>query len=124
MIGKKKQIFGGVVLMILLLSFAAISSHKKEEKPNILWITLEDTSPQFMAPYGSKVVTTPTLDALGREGVIFNHAYATGAVCSPSRNTIITGCTTEELGTGNHRSNYAIPDFIKGFPHYLQEAGY
>lgn len=124
MIGEKKQIFGGVVLMMLLLSFAAISSYKKEEKPNILWITLEDTSPQFLAPYGGKLLTTPTLDALGREGVIFNHAYATGAVCSPSRNTIITGCTTEALGTGNHRSKQSIPDFIKGFPYYLQKAGY
>jgi arylsulfatase A-like enzyme len=121
---EKKRISGRKVLFLLFLSFAAISCDKKEEKPNILWITLEDTSPQFLATYGGKLLTTPTLDALAREGVIFNHAYATGAVCSPSRNTIITGCSTEALGTGNHRSKQPIPDFIKGFPYYLQKAGY
>lgn len=115
-----KNLFVGILISSLVsCNFVTI-----KERPNILWITLEDTSPQFLAAYGGKLVTTPTLDKLGKDGVVFNHAYATGAVCSASRSTIITGCSTEELGTGNHRSNYDIPSFIKGFPYYLKKAGY
>ncbi len=112
------------ILSVSLLCVILYSCHNKDEKPNILWITIEDTSPHFMANYGNSINTTPTMDQLGQEGVVFTNAFAPGAVCSSSRSSIITGCSTEALGTGNHRSKYKLPDFIKGFPYYLNEAGY
>lgn len=104
----------------LFLSSAAFS----QEKPNILWVTIEDTSPQFIGCYGNKDASTPVIDKLAEEGVRFTNAFSTGTVCSPSRSTIITGVRTFKMGTGNHRSNYTIPDFIHGFPYYLQKQGY
>lgn len=95
-----------------------------QQKPNILWITIEDTSPQFIACYGNSNASTPNIDKLASQGVRFTNAFSTGTVCSPSRSCIITGVKTYKAGTGNHRSNYPIPDFIKGFPYYLQKAGY
>jgi len=94
------------------------------QKPNILWVTIEDTSPQFIGCYGNKDARTPVIDQLASEGVRFTNAFSTGTVCSPSRSCIITGVKTYKMGTGNHRSNYPIPEFIKGFPYYLQQAGY
>ena len=64
------------------------------------------------------------MDGLARDGIRFNYAFSTGSVCSPSRSALITGVKTYELGTGNHRSGYPIPDFIHGFPKYLKDAGY
>ena len=95
-----------------------------QQKPNILWITIEDTSPQFIGCYGNGNARTPVIDKLAEEGVRFTNAFSTGTVCSPSRSAIITGVHTFKMGTGNHRSNYPIPDFIKGFPYYLQQQGY
>jgi len=95
-----------------------------QQKPNILWITIEDTSPQFIGCYGNGNERTPVIDKLAEEGVRFTNAFSTGTVCSPSRSAIITGVHTFKMGTGNHRSNYPIPDFIKGFPYYLQQQGY
>ncbi len=95
-----------------------------QQKPNILWITIEDTSPQFIGCYGNPDARTPVIDKLAEEGVRFSNAFSTGTVCSPSRSAIITGVHTFKLGTGNHRSNYPIPDFIKGFPFYMQQQGY
>lgn len=95
-----------------------------QSKPNILWITIEDTSPQFIGCYGNKDARTPVIDRLAEEGIRFTNAFSTGTVCSPSRSTIITGVRTFELGTGNHRSNYAIPENIHGFPYYMQQQGY
>ncbi len=85
---------------------------------------MEDTSPHFIGCYGDKDARTPHIDRLAREGVRFTNAYATGAVCSSSRSTIFTGVRTYEMGTGNHRSAYPIPDFIKGFPYYMKSVGY
>nr|WP_294901203.1 sulfatase [uncultured Pedobacter sp.] len=95
-----------------------------QKKPNILWITIEDTSPQFIGSYGNKDARTPNIDKLAKDGIKFINAFSTGTVCSPSRSTLITGVRTFELGTGHHRSSYPIPDFIHGFPYYLKQNGY
>ncbi|TRX54769.1 sulfatase [Fulvivirga sp. M361] len=109
------------ILLTLVFSVKFVSG---QEKPNILWITIEDTSPQFIGCYGNKNARTPVIDQLASEGVRFTGAFSTGTVCSPSRSAIITGVPTFKMGTGNHRSTYPIPDFIHGFPHYLQQQGY
>jgi arylsulfatase A-like enzyme len=109
----------------LLLFFLIIASTAfAQQKPNILWVTIEDTSPQFIGCYGNLNARTPVIDKLAEEGVRFTNAFSTGTVCSPSRTAIITGVKTYKTGTGNHRSKYPIPDFIKGFPYYLQQSGY
>ena len=111
-------------LFFLAFGLVSCSGVLKPEKPNILWLTLEDTSPQFIGCYGNHNVKTPTIDKLAKEGVMFTNAFSTGTVCSPSRFTIITGCNTEQMGTGNHRSKMQIDTVIKGFPYYLKENGY
>jgi arylsulfatase A-like enzyme len=112
--------YKNLVLLPLLIGGSAIA----QQKPNILWITIEDTSPQFIGCYGNKDARTPAIDQLAREGVRFTNAFSTGTVCAPSRSCIITGVKTYKSGTGNHRSYYPIPEFIKGFPNYLQKEGY
>lgn len=94
------------------------------ERPHILWVTIEDTSPQFIGCYGNERASTPNIDRLAAGGVRFTQAYATNTVCSPSRTTIITGVRTFEAGTGHHRSRNPVPDFMHGFPYYLQQQGY
>ncbi len=108
------------VLFCFLVALAASG----QSKPNILWLTFEDTSPEFIGCYGNKAAKTPVMDILAAEGTRFTSAYSTGSVCSPSRNALILGCKTYTLGTGNHRSNYPIPDTMTGFPKYLRDAGY
>ncbi len=109
---------------LLLLPLLATNVVAAQPKPNILWITIEDTSPQFVGCYGNEDARTPVIDRLADEGIRFTNAFSTGTVCSPSRTAIITGVKTYCTGTGNHRSKYPVPDFMKGFPYYLQQAGY
>lgn len=113
-----------IALLLLVLSVLSGCQKKELPKPNILWITIEDSSPQFFGCYGDNDASTPVIDKLAEEGVRFTNAFSTGTVCSPSRSTIITGVRTFKMGTGNHRSNYSIPEFIHGFPYYLQQQGY
>jgi arylsulfatase A-like enzyme len=111
-------------LLLLFVLFVSGCAEKAPPKPNILWITIEDTSPQFLGCYGNSNASTPVIDRLADQGVRFTNAFSTGTVCSPSRTAIITGVKVYETGTGNHRSKYPVPDFIKGFPYYLQQQGY
>ncbi len=123
----RKKLRTVLIAFLAMTGFTARSQESSLQRlapPNILWLTFEDTSPEFIGIYGNLTAKTPTMDQLAREGVRFNYAFSTGSVCSPSRSALITGVKTYELGTGNHRSAYPIPDFIHGFPRYLKDAGY
>jgi N-sulfoglucosamine sulfohydrolase len=93
------------------------------ERPNILWIVSEDNGP-FLGCYGDELATTPTLDKLASEGILYENAFANAPVCAPARSTIISGMYPPSLGTENMRSRYPIPKQINFFPQYLREAGY
>ena len=108
--------------LLLLLSWIA-RGQSQPAPPNILWIVSEDNSP-ILGCYGDEFATTPNLDRLASEGVLYENAFATAPVCAPSRSTLITGVYPPSMGTQHMRSSNAIPEFIKFFPRYLREAGY
>ncbi|NLX96200.1 MAG: sulfatase-like hydrolase/transferase [Rhodopirellula sp.] len=96
---------------------------EKASRPNILWITCEDMSPN-LGCWGDRYATTPHIDRLANESVRYTNAFATAPVCSPTRSCLITGVYATTLGTQRLRSQFPIPRRISGFPAYLREAGY
>nr|WKN34220.1 sulfatase-like hydrolase/transferase [Tunicatimonas sp. TK19036] len=119
--------YGGLSLLVgvALWSCSAPGQNEMpaERPPNILWITSEDNSP-LVGAYGDTFATTPNIDRLATEGVRYTNAFAAAPVCAPSRNALITGMYPNSLGTEHMRSTYPVPDFVKFYPAYLQEAGY
>ena len=106
-----------------LLSQRLADAAQGTDRPNILWVVSEDTSP-YLGCYGHENATTPNLDRLASEGIIYENAFADAPVCAPARCTLITGMNASSLGTHHMRSQYAIPDSARYFPLYLREAGY
>jgi N-sulfoglucosamine sulfohydrolase len=92
-------------------------------RPNILWITCEDSNPH-LGSYGDTFAVTPTLDALAGEGVRYTQAFAYTGVCAPSRSCLITGVYPLRLGSHHMRSTTRLPAGLKCFPEYLRQAGY
>ncbi len=92
-------------------------------RPNILWITFEDSNPH-LGCYGDDFAVTPVLDAFAREGVRYTQAFAYTGACSPSRSCLISGVYPPRLGTHQMRSSIKLPPDIKGFPAYLRHSGY
>ena len=105
-------------------------------RPNILWITAEDVSPD-LGCYGETNVSTPHLDGLARDGVRFSRAFVTSPSRSPSHSAMITGIYPTTLGAhlhfsqrgqrqgGNSRpyqESFRVP--VKVLPQLFQEAGY
>lgn len=108
-----------IVGLLLALRLSAADA----ARPNILWITCEDTSPHLGA-YGDTFARTPRLDALARESVRYTQAFAYTGVCAPSRSCLITGVYPLRLGTHHMRSQAPLPADFKLFPAYLRAAGY
>ncbi len=93
-------------------------------KPNILWLSCEDIS-LYLSMYGDSTVPTPNLDRLASEGIVFENAFTVHGVCSPSRNSIITGMYPTSQGANLMRTwGKKFPDSIKCLPHYFQLEGY
>jgi N-sulfoglucosamine sulfohydrolase len=92
-------------------------------RPNLLWITCEDTSP-YLGCYGDPYAITPNIDRFAGQAVLYTNAYATAPVCAPSRSCLITGVYATSLGTQHLRSEVRIPKQIEPLPKRLRIAGY
>lgn len=92
-------------------------------RPNIVFIMSDDHAPHALGCYGSQIAKTPNLDKLAGQGLRFNHAYDTVALCGPSRAAFLTGKYSHING---FKQNHTIPfdGSQPTFPKYLQQAGY
>ena len=61
------------------------------KKKNLLFIFTDEQAAATMKSYGNDFIDTPNMDRLARESVLFERAYVTQPVCTPSRSTIIPG---------------------------------
>jgi uncharacterized sulfatase len=110
--------FLSLVALLLSASLAAA-----ESRPNILWISLEDISPD-LGCYGDAQAITPNMDSLAKAGTKFTRAFTHAGVCAPSRSGIITGMYPTTIGTHYMRCKGVPPAYVKCFPEYLRAAGY
>ena len=88
---------------LLLIYFLSTPFISLSQKPNILWITVEDISPT-LSMYGDSTAITPNLDKLASESLIFTESFTTVGVCSPSRSSLITGMYPVSIGTHQMRT--------------------
>ncbi|MSR32623.1 MAG: iduronate-2-sulfatase [Gemmataceae bacterium] len=109
---------------VLIISGLLTSGIRAETKPNILLICVDDLKP-ILGCYGDKVVKSPNIDRLAKRGVVFTHAYCNQAVCSPSRNALLTGLRSDTLGIYDLPTNFrkSRPDAIT-LPQYFKNHGY
>ena len=81
-------------LVLLFTLFGCLAKRRRLERPNILWIYLEDVSGWFSC-YGDQVIETPNIDQLAESGVSLDRFYTPAGVCSATRSAIITGRCNE-----------------------------
>ena len=104
------------ILSLTLLSFLSyLIALSAAEKPNIIFFLVDDYEKPETSPYGGNVLT-PNLDRLAAEGMLFNNAYVTSTVCTPSRYTMLTGryagsSTAKEFLTFFPKGRQSMPGF-------------
>ena len=95
-----------------------------DDKPNVLFIAVDDLRPE-LGCYGSKIAVTPNLDALAKGGLLFNRAYCQQAICRPSRASLMTGMRPESTGLfHNYVSLRELQPDILTLPQHLIAHGY
>jgi iduronate 2-sulfatase len=82
------------MLRFIALSLALVFPVLAAEKPNVLFIIVDDLT-TTLGCMGHAQVHTPQMDALAARGVRFDHAYTQFALCNPSRCSFLTGCYPE-----------------------------
>ncbi|MEC9093963.1 MAG: sulfatase-like hydrolase/transferase [Planctomycetota bacterium] len=118
------------LLLALIINLIGTTIALAEERPNILWIYQEDTSP-WMGCYGSKVNQnwTPRIDQMAADGVLFSRAFVPFPVCSSCRSSMMLGANAIRFGAHEHRSRRGktktyLPKGMKTITELMREAGY
>ena len=113
------------VLIFTVLAFTFLIERAAAQRPNILFIMSDDHTAQAVGTYATVLKDlnpTPTIDTLAAEGITFDNAFCTNAICTPSRACIITGQYPHVNGVFDLRGN--IPPEKQALPILFREAGY
>ena len=98
-------------------------------KPNIVYILLDDAGYGDLSCYGQTKFTTPNIDRLAKEGMKFTQHYSGSTVCAPTRCCLMTGVHTGHSYVRGNREiqpegQAAMPADIVTIPRLLKAAGY
>ncbi len=109
----------------VVLAMTAFSGKQVSQSPsrtNVLVIVADDWS-QHAGVYGDKVVPTPAIDQLAREGVFFENAFCAAPSCSPSRAAMLTGRYPHQLEEGGNLWG-TLPAAYPNYTVLLEKNGY
>ncbi|MCZ2471365.1 arylsulfatase [Aquirufa ecclesiirivi] len=114
-------------LSITLLFASKAYSQKNTNRPNVVFIYVDDLGYGDLSSYGATKIKTPHLDKLAKSGIRFTNAHATSATCTPSRYALMTGqYPWRKSGTGILPGDAAliIPTDKITLPSLFQQVGY
>lgn len=114
---------------LCLVSRPVAAQQEKQQRPNILLITADNLGYGDLGCYGNKVMRTPRLDQLAREGARLTDFYTASPTCTVSRATLLTGRYPQRIGLNHQLSadeNYAdgLRQSERLIPQYLKPQGY
>ena len=101
-------------LLLLSLFCASLCA---ESRPNIVFILADDLGYGEVGYNGQKIIRTPNVDRLAREGMILTRHYCGSPVCAPSRTVLMTGrnpgrSTARDNGDVGDREQFPLPTGI------------
>ncbi len=113
-----------VFFFSLLCSTLAYLPLMADQRPNVLWLCIEDIGP-FLGCYGWEAVKTPELDRLSRDAVLFEDVHCNVALCTPSRTSVLTGIRPSTSGIVKIDDDWQtmLPKAVS-LPRHFKDNGY
>jgi len=116
-------------LFFLIQWQQSAAQQTKPARPNIIFILADDLGYGDLGCYGQKLIQTPNLDAMAKQGLRFTQFYAGTAVCAPSRSSFLTGQHTGHTPIRGNKGvqpegQWPIPDSTVTIAEVLKQAGY
>lgn len=90
--------------------------------PNLLILMADQLTARALPAYGNAVAKTPHIDALAKDGVVFESFYCNSPLCAPSRFSFLAGRLASQIGAYDNAAEF--PAQVPTFAHYLRRAGY
>jgi len=122
-----KAFGAGAAAFALRQNFLHAAETKLKKHKNVLLYVVDDQGTSDAGCYGNKIIKTPGLDLLAKNGTRFTNGFCTTASCSPSRAVILTGKHNHATGMYglNHRIHHFTSfDSVKSLPNLLNKKGY
>jgi arylsulfatase A-like enzyme len=112
-----------LVLVVTASYLAALCPARAADRPNFVIMMTDDQRWDAMSCAGNKILQTPNMDRIAREGMRFRNAFVTNSLCAPSRATLLTGLYSHAHGVVDNKSK-SIPATQPILPDLLRQAGY
>lgn len=103
-----------IVMAVMFAATGSLPAAEPPTKPNVIFVLSDDLAQGDLGCYGQKLIKTPNLDAMAREGMRFTQAYCGTSVCAPSRTSLMIG---QHTGHSPIRANREVqPEGQKPLP--------
>lgn len=109
-----------LIAFVLLMLWSCTG--QEPEQPNIIFIMTDDHAYQAVGAYGSEINSTPNLDRIADQGIIFRNSFVCNSICAPSRAALLTGKHSHANGHLDNRHRFDSSQVT--FPKLLRAAGY
>ncbi len=113
-----------LLLLLALCCPFLLSAAPGRSKPNVVFILVDDLRWNALGCMGDKIVQTPNIDRLAREGVLFKNMFVTTSICSVSRATVLTGQWMRRHGIVDFATGISDEKWKDTYPAQFHAAGY
>jgi arylsulfatase A-like enzyme len=107
-----------LLIFFLLFSLNAFA----QQRPNIIYIMSDDHDADAISAYNKKLTSTPNIDRIANEGILFNRCFVGNSICSPARATLLTGQHSHKNGVKDNFTRFDSSEIT--MPKLLQQNGY
>lgn len=107
-----------ILVILLFFSINCLS----QQRPNIIYIMSDDHDNDAISAYNKKLIQTPNIDRLAKEGMKFTKAFVGNSICAPARATLLTGQHSHKNGVKDNSTPFDSSKIT--LPKLLQQAGY
>jgi len=107
-------------LLVFFLFFA--TGTLAQQRPNIIYIMSDDHDADAISAYNKKLIATPNIDRIAKEGVLFSRNFVSNSICGPVRATLVTGQHSHKNGMKDNRTRFDSSRLT--MPKIFQQNGY
>src|SRR5262245_31101219 len=112
----------GLLTVSVVFALQVVDPAKAADRPNVLVIVADDLAGRLAGVGGEPHAKTPNIDRLAEQGVWFSRAYCNSPVCTPSRQSFLTGKLPHEIGVTQLKT--ALKPDVSTLAKRLAAAGY
>lgn len=108
------------LVLFFLSSYSALAA----DRPNIIYLMTDDQRADALGCMGNPIIETPCIDEMAREGVVFDNAFVTTAICMTSRACVLSGQYAARHGIWGFGIDFTPEQLSKTYIGQLKAAGY